>query len=142
MLDASVAAEAVGPFVYPAQAAAFLAAYAAEDSDLEVWAPDLVYPETLSVLRRHALSATLDPEDGARAIERLRTLPLQVVSTAGLLADAWEMRSAITAYDACYVALARRIDGPLLTADERLARTVTQEEIVRVIMLKELPALD
>ena len=35
---------------------------------------------------------------------------------------AWELRTNLSAYDALYVALAERLDAPLLTADARLAR--------------------
>ncbi len=35
---------------------------------------------------------------------------------------AWELRSAVTFYDALYVVLAATLDVPLLTADARLAR--------------------
>ena len=35
----------------------------------------------------------------------------------------WALRENLTAYDAWYVALAERLDEPLLTADRRLART-------------------
>jgi predicted nucleic acid-binding protein len=35
---------------------------------------------------------------------------------------AWELRTNLSAYDALDVALAERLDAPLLTADARLAR--------------------
>jgi hypothetical protein len=34
----------------------------------------------------------------------------------------WSLRSAVTAYDACYVALAEALDAPLATIDLRLSR--------------------
>ena len=34
---------------------------------------------------------------------------------------AFELRENVTAYDACYVALAEALDWPLCTADRRLA---------------------
>ncbi|TPW13096.1 MAG: hypothetical protein FD127_2252, partial [Acidimicrobiaceae bacterium] len=47
--------------------------------------------------------------------------PVRVFPTAPLLSRMWELRDNMTAYDACYVALAEAIDAPLLTADRRLA---------------------
>ena len=38
-----------------------------------------------------------------------------------LTPEAWTMRHNITFTDACYVALARRLNAPLLTTDARLA---------------------
>jgi predicted nucleic acid-binding protein len=40
----------------------------------------------------------------------------------GLLRLAWSARSNLSAYDACYVALARVFDCPLLTIDKPLTR--------------------
>jgi len=34
----------------------------------------------------------------------------------------WELRENVKAYDATYVALAERLDLPLVTCDERLAK--------------------
>jgi len=39
---------------------------------------------------------------------------------APLLERMWELRSNITAYDAAYVALAERLDSPLITCDAKL----------------------
>jgi predicted nucleic acid-binding protein len=36
--------------------------------------------------------------------------------------EAWSVRSSLSAYDACYVALARAFDCPLLTIDKPLTR--------------------
>jgi predicted nucleic acid-binding protein len=39
-----------------------------------------------------------------------------------LIARAWQLRDAVSAYDAQYVALAELLDVALVTADRRLAR--------------------
>jgi predicted nucleic acid-binding protein len=54
----------------------------------------------------------------------LCALALRSVSTADLVAEALVIALAydVTAYDACYVALAQQIDAPLVTADESLVR--------------------
>ncbi len=40
-----------------------------------------------------------------------------------MAARAWQLRHAITAYDALYVALDERLDIPLVTCDAKLARS-------------------
>ncbi len=40
---------------------------------------------------------------------------------APMLQRMWELRDNVTAYDAAYVALAERLDGPLITCDAKLA---------------------
>ena len=42
-----------------------------------------------------------------------------------MMTRAFELRANVTAYDACYVALAEALDCPLVTADARLAAAPT-----------------
>ncbi len=51
----------------------------------------------------------------------LLAFPIRVFPAAPLLRRVWELRQDLTAYDACYVALAEAVERPLLTADRRLA---------------------
>jgi predicted nucleic acid-binding protein len=48
-------------------------------------------------------------------------LPITRVPVGPLLQRAFELRANVTAYDACYVALAEALDCPLVTTDRRLA---------------------
>ena len=84
-------------------------------------APDLLRLETMSVLRRQLANRSLTSEQATNALDDLLDLPLVVYPTAPLLRRGWEVRDNITAYDACYVALAEALDCTLLTADIRLA---------------------
>ncbi len=88
-----------------------------------IFAPDLLRIEVTSVLRRHASTGQLTPEQAGAAISDLLALPIRVFPTAPLLRRVWELRSNLSAYDGCYVALAEAVDGVLLTADHRLAHT-------------------
>jgi predicted nucleic acid-binding protein len=85
-------------------------------------APDLLRVEGMSVIRRHASNGTLTRRQADNAIQDLLELPISVFPTAAFLRRAWELRGNVTAYDACYVALAEALDSPLLTADARLAK--------------------
>lgn len=74
----------------------------------------------LSVIRRHLASGTLNAEQADDAVDDLLALPVTLYPTTPLLRRCWELRSNVTAYDACYVALAEALDAALLTADARL----------------------
>jgi predicted nucleic acid-binding protein len=50
----------------------------------------------------------------------LLDLPMTVYPTAPLLPRGWQLRDNLTAYDACYIALAETLGCSLLTADTRL----------------------
>ena len=85
-------------------------------------APDLLRVEVLSVLRRQARLGELAAAQVAAAVDDLLDLELDVYPTGPLLRRVWELRDNVTAYDACYVALAEALDCALLTADARLSR--------------------
>ena len=87
----------------------------------ELAAPDLVDVETTAVLRRRWLAGTISDQRFEQAIEDLTDIPLARFPTLGLMRRAFELRANVTAYDACYVALAEALDWPLCTADRRLA---------------------
>jgi predicted nucleic acid-binding protein len=116
VVDASVIANVVGDDEAAGQLArARLAAASA------VSAPDLVDVETVSVLRRRWLAGDLSDERFRGAVDDLLALPITRFPVGPLMVRAFELRANITAYDACYVALAEALDCPLITADRRLA---------------------
>lgn len=51
-------------------------------------------------------------------------MPIELVDMKPLVAEAWQLRHNISAYDAMYVALARALDTQLLTCDWKLARSI------------------
>ncbi|MGB6056912.1 MAG: type II toxin-antitoxin system VapC family toxin [Microthrixaceae bacterium] len=83
--------------------------------------PDLLRIEVASVLRKHAGNGNLTAQQADAAIDDLLAFPITVYPTAPLLRRVWELRQNVTAYDACYVALAEATGVPLFTADRRLA---------------------
>lgn len=100
-------------------------------------APDLVDVETLAVLRRRWLAGTLDDPRFDEAVTDLVALPLTRFPVRALLSRAAELRANVTAYDACYVALAEALDCALLTADVRLTRAPGLRCPVRVLRLPQ-----
>jgi predicted nucleic acid-binding protein len=55
------------------------------------------------------------------ALMHLAGFPIRRMPLAPLLNRMWELRENITPYDAAYVALAERLDSPLITCDAKLA---------------------
>jgi predicted nucleic acid-binding protein len=90
-------------------------------------APDVINPETVQSLRRLERAGHLTSERAAAAVSRLHRSPIVRVPTTGLIADAWSLRANLSAYDACYVALARAGGWPLLTTDGPLQRAPLSE---------------
>lgn len=84
-------------------------------------APDLVDVETAAVLRRRWLAGTVTAERFEHAVEDLVVLPLARFPTGRLVRRAFELRANVTAYEACYVALAEALGWTLCTTDRRLA---------------------
>lgn len=87
----------------------------------EARAPDLLDVEVLHVLRRQERQQAIDAARAASALRHLARLPVQRVRMRPLLTGAWALRANVSAYDAMYVVLARRLGCPLVTADHRLA---------------------
>lgn len=93
-------------------------------------APDLLPFETANVLRRLELGGQIAPDSAALAHGDLLDLAVQLWPYASLAAQAWRLRGSLTLYDASYVALAARLDVPLVTLDRRLARATSTCEVV------------
>jgi predicted nucleic acid-binding protein len=85
-------------------------------------APEVVDVEVMSTLRRAARAKRLDQRRSAQALSDLAKLPMQRVPHLPLLGRVWELRDNLSAYDACYVALAEALGAVLLTADGRIKR--------------------
>lgn len=88
-------------------------------------APELLPFEAANVLRRLEAGGQLAPETAALADRDLLDLPVQLWPYATLSAGAWRLRGSLTLCDAVYVALASHLDVPLVTLDQRLARTAS-----------------
>jgi predicted nucleic acid-binding protein len=95
--------------------------------------PDLLRIEVMSVVRRHENAGSLTSEQAEAAFEDLVDLPISVFPAAPLLPRMWELRYNLTSYDSCYVALAEALDGPLLTADSRLANAPGARCVIEVL---------
>ncbi|MGI8749953.1 MAG: type II toxin-antitoxin system VapC family toxin [Thermoleophilaceae bacterium] len=89
------------------------------------WAPDLVYFEVFSAIRRLTQRGNLEPPSAEVALERLYDIPIETTSTAALIPAAWMLRDRCSAADAFYAALAQRRAEPSLTIDSGWGRAAT-----------------
>jgi len=84
-------------------------------------APAHLDVEIVSALRGMARHSPLLQRRVPEALRHLAGFPIRRMPLAPLLERMWQLRDTVTAYDAAYVALAERLDGPLITCDSKLA---------------------
>ena len=98
----------------------------AADPQTEIHVPDLFYIECANILLKYTRRYKRPQKDSLADLKDLNKLALIVTSTSELIEDALELANEknLTAYDACYAVLARRLNLPLITADAPLARAV------------------
>ncbi|HLB11688.1 MAG TPA: type II toxin-antitoxin system VapC family toxin [Dehalococcoidia bacterium] len=92
-----------------------------------VLAPALLWPETVSTLRRSVHRGILSEAEGDLAFGALEELEIDVREPAGLYRAAWALAQRFrrpTVYDCCYLALAEMAGCDLWTADQRLLNAV------------------
>lgn len=99
------------------------AALRARLATLRGHAPHLVDAEVGNVLRRHERAGLLTADEAAHAMRAAHVLVAHRYPHLGALGElAWTLRRNLSFYDALYVALAAKLDAPLITADARLSR--------------------
>lgn len=85
-------------------------------------APHHLTAEVLSVIRGWTLGGHLSHERALVALNEYGELGVELIDSTELLPDAFALRHNLTAYDASYVVLARALNCPLLTLDERIVK--------------------
>jgi predicted nucleic acid-binding protein len=85
-------------------------------------APELARVEATNILRRLELAKHLTTPEANAAHEDLMQLDIELFPFDPFADRIWELRHAVTSYDAWYVALAEALRLPLATLDERLSR--------------------
>lgn len=101
--------------------------------DARLLAPDLVNPEVMQCLRRLERAGKLTTSRAGKALSRLREGAVITMPTGPLARWAWSLRHNLSAYDACYVALARMVGCPLLTTDRHLAQAPSLGTVLIVV---------
>jgi predicted nucleic acid-binding protein len=94
----------------------------AADTAEPAHAPELIEPETLSALRKLVLRGDLSNRRAGLAVADMDDVRLIRYPHAALRPRVWKLRSALTPYDATYLALAEALGAStLVTADGGLA---------------------
>ena len=92
----------------------------------------LIDVEFLQVLRRLVREGTLSQKRAGEAIEDMAALRITRHAPVMLVPRIWRLRQNLSAYDAAYVALAERLQAPLITRDRRIASAPGHTAVVEV----------
>lgn len=105
-----------------------LFAHLTDDPPARFYVPDLFFIECTDILWKYVRRFDYPLESAHQDVASLTGLPLRAVSTGELVDEALGIgvTHGITAYDAAYVALARWLTLPLVTADESLVRCLEE----------------
>ena len=99
----------------------------------ELFAPELLDAEVLSVLRRAVLRGILDERRARLVIDDMEVWGVERISHRALSNLAWKHFRNLSAYDSYYVAAADALGALLLTADKRIARAPNLPVVVDAI---------
>ena len=108
------------------ESANFLFEKLAEDPPAELFVPDLFYIECANILLKYMRRFGRSLEDSLADLADLNQLALKSTPTQDLMEDALVLaiEKNLTAYDACYAVLARRMEIPLVTAEEPMINAI------------------
>lgn len=118
VLDASAVLELLLRTPTGARVAARIAPH-----DESLHTPHLLDLEVTQVLRRYEATGVVTAHVIRQAFADLGALDLSRYAHDVLLPRIWQLRHNLTAYDACYLALAEALRAPLLTCDGALVHT-------------------
>jgi predicted nucleic acid-binding protein len=126
VVDASTAVKLYLTEPLAAEATA-LCALLSRNPPADFHVPDLFYVECANIFWKQVREGALTAAEAAQYDAKLHGMPLFRTPTFDLTASALPIATTYdtTAYDACYVALARRLGIPLVTADQKLQAKLT-----------------
>lgn len=103
----------------------------AADPPSRFYVPDLFFVECGNILWKYVRHFGYDAGSARQDTADLQALRLRTVSTADLLPFALDLalQFDITAYDACYAALAQQLALPLITVDTSLINKLSTSSI-------------
>lgn len=129
VIDASVLIKLFVPEVLSDRAERLLASVEKEDIDL--LAPDLIYPEAGNVLWKKQRLKELTRSEAEEITNAILLLPLKIGASRSLLPLAVDLAViyGITVYDASYLSLAKVYETTLLTADRKLVDRLAKTDL-------------
>ena len=121
VVDASVGIKLFVEEEFSEQAYAMFSHLAAEPP-AELYVPDLFYIECTNILLKYTRRFGRSLEDSQADLADLGRLALRITSTADLMERSLLLAKKfdLSAYDACYAALAQQLEIPLVSADRPL----------------------
>jgi predicted nucleic acid-binding protein len=122
VVDASVVIKWFVPEIHSDRARRLLAAAH------QYLSPDLLFPEVGNAIWKKVRRGELTAGEGRQLAIDIARIAVETVSTRGLMIDAQALAitTGVTVYDAMYLALAIRLETELITADDKLGRTVAR----------------
>jgi predicted nucleic acid-binding protein len=136
VVDASVAMKWLMPEEYSESAARLLA------EGLELWAPDLIWPELGNILWKKWRREEVPEEEVPVLLQVMQGFPLNIRPSDGLADGAWDIAREFrrSFYDSLYLALAIDRGCPLVTADRRLYNAVGgASSRLPILWVEEIP---
>lgn len=104
--------------------------FAQQISDLTeseiVLAPDLIVLEAISGMYKMSLRKEISNSLFNSLFMQVAREDIKLIPSQDLIANIDELLGSITAYDASYVNLARKLNIPLCTSDKKLAKVASQ----------------
>lgn len=126
VVDASVVIKWFVPEIHSDAARRLLAA------SHQYLSPDLLFAEVGNVIWKKARRGELTVQEGQRLAVDIASIAVETVPTRGLMIDAHALAATtgLTVYDAMYLALAVRLETEMITADDKLSRTVATHPMI------------
>jgi predicted nucleic acid-binding protein len=120
VVDASVVLKWFVPEIHSEAARRLLAA------PHEFVSPDVLFAEVGNAIWKKVRKGELTAEDGRKLAADISGIAVETIATRGLMVDAHALATTtgLTVYDALYLALAVRLETALITADDKLDRTI------------------
>jgi predicted nucleic acid-binding protein len=128
-MDASVLIKFYVPEILSDRAERLLAKV--EKKDIDLLAPDLIYPEAGNIFWKKQRLKELTRSEVEEITDAILSLPLKMEASKPLLPLALDIAIAcgITVYDAIYVSLAKVYETTMITADRKLVDVLAKTDL-------------
>ena len=102
-----------------------------ENKDIDLLAPDLIYPEAGNILWKKQRLKDLTHSEAEEITDAILSLPLMIEASKSLLPLAVDIAIAygMTVYDALYLSLAKVYETTLITADRKLVDVLAKTDL-------------